>query len=35
MPGSAMPICITFIQNRIAIVLCTGISFFVAMFDAA
>ena len=28
-------ICITFIQNRIAIVLCTGISFLVPMFDTA
>ena len=28
-------ICITFIQNRIAIVLCTGISFLVAMLDTA
>ena len=30
-----MPICITFIQKMIAIVLCTGISFLVAMLDAA
>ena len=34
-PISAMPICITFIQNRIAIVLCTGISFLVPMFETA
>ena len=35
MPISAMPICITFIQNRIAIVLCTGISFLVPMLETA
>ena len=30
-----MNVCITFIQNRIAIVLCTGINFFVAMLETA